>query len=401
MAQEKNPFQRAEKYILDKYDLRFNTVLQTIDYKEKIGDDPNLEDDKNMGFKEVDELVFYAELKRKGFRISSIDLKSILKSKAEKYNPIKSYFQNLSKGDEEKDYINELSNYIILKDEKDRPRFQKHLKKMFVRSVACALEDKVFNKQVFVLVHNAQNSGKTSFCRWLCPEGLNDYYTEDIDINNKDGLISLSNNFIINLDELATLWKSEANKLKSMISQQFVKVRPPYGTKDVKMTRIVSFVGSTNETQFLTDSTGNVRWLCFELEKINWDYSKVLDIDKIWHQAYRLYINNFKYQLNESDIQENEKANERFVVVTDEQEVIQSLFQKPDKNEKYDFMTSTDIFEYIKASNLTTRGLSPTKIGKTMKTLGFVKVQERKDGKKYPEHGYRVIRLKKDYGLQE
>lgn len=44
-----------------------------------------------------------------------------------------------------------------------------------------------------------------------------------------------------------------------------------------------SFIGSTSRATFLNDETGSVRWLCFELMgKIDFVYSKNVDIDKVW-----------------------------------------------------------------------------------------------------------------------
>ena len=41
-----------------------------------------------------------------------------------------------------------------------------------------------------------------------------------------------------------------------------------------------------NMTEFLSDPTGNVRWIHFEINRIEWNYSKEVDIDTVWAQAY-------------------------------------------------------------------------------------------------------------------
>jgi predicted P-loop ATPase len=56
------------------------------------------------------------------------------------------------------------------------------------------------------LFNTKQNSGKTSFLRFLIPTQLEKYYTEDIGID-KDGLISLCKSMIINIDELSVMSK--------------------------------------------------------------------------------------------------------------------------------------------------------------------------------------------------
>ena len=94
------------------------------------------------------------------------------------------------------------------------------------------------------MVHELQNSGKTTFIRFLCPPALKNYMTENISFD-KDSLIALIENFIINLDELATFSKVEINSLKSILSKSFIKERHPFERKAKKLSRRASFIGST------------------------------------------------------------------------------------------------------------------------------------------------------------
>jgi predicted P-loop ATPase len=74
--------------------------------------------------------------------------------------------------------------------------------------------------------------------------------------------------------------------------------------------RICSFVGSTNRTDFLTDETGSIRWLIFEVHSFDFEYSKEIDIDRVWAQAYfnAFERKNYNSELTVTDITENEKA---------------------------------------------------------------------------------------------
>lgn len=150
------------------------------------------------------------------------------------YNPFQDYFKSLKEWNkDEPDYIDLLTSYLPVKDPE---RFKCQFKKMLVRCISCALDDKVFNKQVFILSHEMQNSGKSTFCRWLCPPMLSNYIAENIN-TDKDSLLALPSNFLINMDELATQSKAEINSLKSFISKDKVNVRPPYGKKAITMPR--------------------------------------------------------------------------------------------------------------------------------------------------------------------
>ena len=69
------------------------------------------------------------------------------------------------------------------------------------------------------------------------------------------------------------LSKKDINHLKSVMSKDEIKTRLPYDKRASVLKRRCSFVGSTNNEEFLSDETGNVRWICFAINSINWDYS--------------------------------------------------------------------------------------------------------------------------------
>jgi hypothetical protein len=81
----------------------------------------------------------------------------------------------------------------------------------------------------------------------LVPDALEGYlYSGIVNPNNKDTLINLSENLIINLDELENLNKTELGSLKALITQSAIRLRKAYGiynekTKLVTGSKIVEF----------------------------------------------------------------------------------------------------------------------------------------------------------------
>jgi predicted P-loop ATPase len=267
--------------------------------------------------------------------------------------------------------------------------FNTQFKKMFVRTVASALGIKL-NKHAFILVHDQQNSGKSTFLRWLCPRALSNHYIEDIGFD-KDSLIALAENFIINLDELSTLSKKDINHLKSIMSKDEIKTRLPYNKRASVMKRRCSFVGSTNNEEFLSDETGNVRWICFTIKSINWNYKNEIDINKVWSQAYALLNEGFEYQLNREEIIENEKANISFLIRTPEIELLQKYFAPSTKGSPGAiFKTTTEITQEIrtKAYNVS---ITAFQMGKALKILGFQKESKYNSRLKFSIKGSYVI----------
>lgn len=375
MSKKSISIQEVEDYLNATYEIRLNEINLELDYRPLGSNEP---------FQLLNENDLFRDLDKQKKGISMATLMAILNSSfVNKFNPLLAYFEGnkeLYSNSSQLDYIEILANHISAKDQ---VRFNHQFKKMLVRTIACALENDVFNKQAFILVQKSQNGGKTSFWRWLCPPSLKQYFMENI-TPDKDGIIALSTNILINLDELSTLKKTELNTLKSIFSKDKVKVRPPYGRKTISMPRRSSFVGSTNLFDFLNDESGSVRWLCFEINSIDWNYSNNVSIDLIWSQAYALYNSGFNYELSADEIRENEILNERFQYVSNEQDIILETLLPGSKEDHDRFMSSTDIISFLIEYNTFHIQLKPVLLGKALTKLGYEKCQLNS------KHGYYV-----------
>jgi predicted P-loop ATPase len=369
-------FERTEKMIADQYDLRYNEVSNEIEYREK---------GQQGDYKTMNENNLLRFLRHNGNNLSSANLSALLNSDfVPIFNPFKDYFENLGEWNEisEPDYIGEIGKYIIAKEPE---RFMNQLKKHLVRCVACSIVPGYFNKHALVLI-DRQNTGKSTLTRWFCPPVLKDYIGENVS-TDKDGIISLADNFIINLDELATMSRADINALKSMFSKDKIKIRRPFAKRATVAPRRASFFGSTDRDEFLTDEAGSVRWLCFLIEKIIWDYKKAIDINNVWRQACSLFKNGFKYDLTKEEIKENERINQIYRVSTPEVELISKFFS-PGTKEDYDlFYSASEIMQEILVKFPFAK-LNHVSIGKAMKTLGFLPSQARKEEFDYPVKGY-------------
>ena len=369
----KTIFDRTLKYLNSKYSLRFNTISLEFEIKRT--------SDKKWSDLNLNSL--FIELAQSGIDIPVNKLEILVRSHLiDQYNPISEYFESLEQWDGE-DHIKNLCSYVKTNNDN---AFLYHMEKWFTRAVLCALEKEKINKHCLVLANTIQNSGKSTYLRFFIPRKLMNYLSEDIGLD-KDSRIKLCKNLIINLDELSVLAKADINSLKAFISKTHINERLPYARKAEYLERICSFVGSTNKTDFLTDESGSVRWIIFEvIEKINFNYSKEIDIDKVWAQAYfnAYKREGFNPELTLADIFENEKRNERFTQMSLEQEMINKFYEPSDNLEE--FKTATEVM-----MDLSTQGirLNHLKIGRALSSFKFPRV-------KHPQrqiYGY-LIRLK-------
>ena len=355
----KTIYDRAMNYLDEKYNIRFNTIALELEIqlKEQVG---------TWTVLNINSLLI--ELAQSGIEINMNKLEILVRSHMiQQYNPIREYFENLETWDGI-DYIKKLSQYLKTNDDE---AFCYHFEKWLTRAVLCSLNRGYVNKQSLVLASH-QNSGKSSFLRFLIPPKLENYYTENISID-KDGIISICKNLICNLDELAVLSKSDVNTLKSFISKSSANIRLPYARKAEFLERICSFVGSTNRTDFLTDETGSIRWLIFEVYSFDFEYSKEIEMDKVWAQAYHNAFErkNYNPELTATDIAENEKRNEKYAQVSMEQELISAHFEKSEKTEE--FLTATDIM--LALNNALGLRLNNVKIGKALTSLKYQRIK--------------------------
>jgi len=364
-----NIYEIAENYLNKKYDFKYNIVSLEFGIKLK----------NENKYKPLNENNLFIELQKANIKLSINNLVALLKSDFIKpYDPFNSYFENLQKWDG-KDHILSLTSYIKATNQE---QFNIHFKKWLVRVVATALNENYFNKQAFILVQEKQNSGKSTFCRFLCPPELSDYIAEDI-TTDKDSRILMVKNLLINLDELSTLSKKDVNQLKSLFSKDKINERLPYDKKNSILSRRCSFLGSTNQTNFLTDETGSVRWLCFEIEGIDWDYKKQIDINKVYSQAYQLYKSGkFKYDMTAEEIRDAELRNKSFEILTFERELIEMYYKPTNKREDKYFRTAGQITVGLKQIIEIPINIYYSNIGKALTMLGYYSEKHSKFGRK-------------------
>lgn len=362
-TKSKTIYDRTIDYLNGKYKIRFNVIALELEICLK---------DSASEWSSLNVNSLLIELAQSGIEITMNKLEILVKSHLiTSYNPIQEYFENHREWDR-KDHIRHLCSFVKTTDDE---AFHYHFEKWLTRTVICALEKEKVNKQCFVLCNTLQNSGKTSFWRFVVPPSLFRYYSENISVD-KDGMTAICKTFLTNADELSILSKTDVNVLKSFISKSSANIRLPYARKAELLFRTCSFCASTNRTDFLTDETGSVRWLIFEVLSIDFAYSQEIDIDKVWKQAYynAYERKNYNPELTAEDIVENEKRNEKYAQLSMEQEIISAHFEKSENLE--DFLTATDIV--IAMNNALGLKLNNIKIGKALTGLKYERIKHPK-----------------------
>ena len=139
-------------------------------------------------------------------------------------------------------------------------------------------------------LRGAQGLGKSSFIGILGGKWYSDSFTA---VQGKESFEQLHGVWIMEVGELAGMKKAEVEAIKQFITKRTDRFRPAYGRRLQEFPRQCILVGSTNESQFLRDTTGNRRfWVVDtpnEPPRDFWEELTPEAVAQIWAEAVDLY----------------------------------------------------------------------------------------------------------------
>ena len=294
------------------------------------------------------------------------------------FNPFKAYLNNLcqsvkSVGD--RDYIQELAQTVRVKGgEQEQMLWHLYLKKWLVGMVASWISDDVVNNVILVLI-GEQGAYKTTWFNYLLPPPLKQYFYTKTNANrmSKDDILTLAQYALVCCEELDTMRPAELNQLKAAVTMPSIDERAAYAHYHEHRKHIASFCGTGNNTQFLSDPTGNRRWLPFEVESIVSPKDHPFHYEGIYSQALALYESGFQYWFTKEEIQELNRHNRQFETPRLEHELVDLYFRRPTDSELGEFMSVARALQMI--SNGISQKLSAVNVGRAFSDLGFKRVR--------------------------
>ena len=255
--------------------------------------------------------------------------------------------------------------------------FTNCFRKWLVGMVAALLDENVVNNTILVFV-GKQGIYKTTFFNNLLPPELQKYFftKTNSDRMTKDDKLSLAEFALICLEEIDSMKSSELNQLKALITTKTISERAAYERFKEGRKHIASFCGTGNNIRFLTDSTGNRRWLPFEIINIDEPKPEKYHYEGLYSQALALWRSGFRYWFNQEEIAALVSHVANFEVTSTEEELLLSYFRKPLPEEQCLYLTCSNIVEKINV--FTKKPLSPILVGRALRKHGFESVHNRK-----------------------
>ena len=245
-------------------------------------------------------------------------------------------------------------------------------KKWFVAMVASWMKDEVVNHQVLVLI-GKQGIFKTTWLEHLIPPHLRAYACKLANSNdlNKDERLRIAEFGLISLDEIDSMNNRELNQLKSVITATDVNERAAYAYTKERRVRLASFCASGNRRDFLTDITGNRRWLPFEVESIQNPFYTLLPYERMYAQAWALAQDPlFSYWFDLDEIEVLEEHNQQFRDESNEEQLLPILFDVPAEG-KGEFMTTAQISERLVSYGNIKKPMALGRLGVLMGSMGY------------------------------
>jgi predicted P-loop ATPase len=221
-----------------------------------------------------------------------------------------------------------------------------------------------------------QGCGKTVFVRRLLPPHLREYFLGHLNLANKfDKEMALTNNLLVNLDELDAIRHSQQASLKQALSVNKVNSRPIFGRTQEDRPRFASFVATTNNRHPLQDSTGSRRYICIQIPDGKLiDNTGEIDYGQLYAQVvYELQELKAPYWFNNEEVARIQQLNQEYMEQKDIAEIITACFRKPKEDEVVKTMNSTEMLKIIQREYPSVPSTHGTKvsIGTAMKELGF------------------------------
>lgn len=384
-VQQQNKVAEVKEFLNDNYKIKVNEFdhsKSVIEPKTKQYVNPVTFDDISL------------HLLEDGISVSDSILKKILRSpnQMQTYNPIIDYFESLRGKYEGVSHIDRLMSHLTMREYSGKKahyyqeRMYRYLKKWFVATAACAMG--IYRNDVAMgLIHAEEGIGKSFFFEFIVPEELRNLVADP----KEDGKFNLEESFarcfLVYFDEMFGITRRNTEEFKKVMSASEIDVFLPREVTPIRRKRIGSGCFTSNKIPekggFLTSAMGYRRWLVLELETINQEYSKKVDVNQIWAETLVLINGDYDYKWCMNDWNEFKEHNHRYLEETTSMKYIKLHIDYPENGEG-DWLQPKEILNLLITSKKVRREdqhkVSEVKLGEALTALNFEKKSVRKEG---------------------
>jgi predicted P-loop ATPase len=193
------------------------------------------------------------------------------------FHPIRDYLNGL-----EWDRVPRLDTWLAVYLGATQNEYTVKVGTMFMISAVARIMRPGCQVDYTLIIEGSQGELKSSVCRILAGEA---FFSDNLPpLSNKDSSQHLRGKWIIEIAEMHTFKEAKINQLKAFITRREEKYFARYGRTESKEPRQCVFVGTTNQTVYLYDETGNRRSWPVTANKVSLEALK-RDRDQLWAEA--------------------------------------------------------------------------------------------------------------------
>lgn len=350
---------RLREFLDRRYDIRFNEVLQTTEFRER----QSLQFlYRELGRRELNSIHHEALIE--GIEPTFGELDNIVhSSRVPLYNPITSYLDQLPQWDG-RDHIAQVAGLVPNRN----PHWERLFRQWMLSMVAHWMNaDQLHANATAPILIGKQGYRKSTFCRMLLPPEMQQFFTDSIDFrSNVEAERSLSRFLLVNIDEFDQLSERQFAFVKHLFQKPQTNIRRMYSEAIGTQRRYASFIGTSNHQEVLRDPTGNRRYICVEVTAPI-RVEEGINHAQLYAQAQHLINHGERYWLNDEDEALLKESNQAFEAESPLEQIFCSLFTVPLESQEGEWMRAAEILETMSRHRL----FNPRK-DKNLNNLGKV-----------------------------
>lgn len=227
-----------------------------------------------------------------------------------------------------------------------------------------------------LILEGEQGIGKSSTARILAGDEW--FSDSDLNIGDKDSVVNMQGIWVYELGELSAMSRYDVNRLKEFISRSTDKIRPPYGKRTLAYPRQSIFIGTTNNTEYLKDKTGNRRYWPVECGEVDMDGLR-RDRDQLLAEAVECYLGGEDLWLSDKKVLSVVQREQGLRVEHDElEDDLQEFLESPPDTFNLECFRIGDVFVHAPFLNgAKSDRQTQMRIANALKSLGFESQRKR------------------------
>ena len=356
-----------EIYLFKVYDFRFNVLTEQTEYRKKGESVFHLVDQRVLN-------TLCMKVRKQGINCWDKDVSRLLLSEQiPDFHPFTEYADSLPEWDGV-DRVSELARRVS-----DEALWVSGFHRWRLGMVAqwMKLEGQCANAVAPLLVSTEQGRCKSTFCSIILPEELQRFYIDKFDLTSVSGSEQKLSQFgLINMDEFDRYSVRSMANLKNLMQLKKLTFRKSHRSYYSQLPRIASFIGTSNQKELLTDTTGSRRFLCVEVKK-KIDCSRP-DYAQLYAQLKAELLAGERFWFTSEEEKEIQEHNRFFYRQSPEQEIFFRCFRLPKEGEEAMLLSPTEIFCRLqKKYPAAFRGSNVVNMGRMLIGLGVERVRTR------------------------